>query len=160
MSLRPVDAASLIAEGFSAKAWHGPNLRSALRGVGVDEALWRAAPGRHCIWELALHCAYWKHRVIVRVSGERTRFPRPGANFPRLPVPADTAAWRADRELLEHTHERLVELVRGLTVTSLEDSPPRLRKVLRPQLVGIAFHDIYHAGQVRLLRRLFAQRAG
>ena len=47
-------------EAYEKKAWHGPNLRAALRGVTPDEAVRRPAPGRHTIWELAMHAAYWK----------------------------------------------------------------------------------------------------
>ncbi len=146
---------SLLAEGFDGKAWHGPTLRSALQGVRAEEALWRPGRGRHCIWEIVLHCAFWKLRVLGRVSGERERFPRPGANFPSLPQPADESAWRADCALLEAMHARLLRYV-GRTRKSELDAPfsakPGSR---RRQLIGIAFHDVYHAGQIRLLRRLY-----
>src|SRR5208337_1993659 len=50
----------MLAEGFARSAWHGPNLRQSLKGVRAKHAAWRPAHGRHNIWELALHAAYWK----------------------------------------------------------------------------------------------------
>jgi hypothetical protein len=50
-----------LAEAFHKKSWHGPNLRNALRGVTVKQAVWRPGVDRHNIWELAVHAAYWKY---------------------------------------------------------------------------------------------------
>ena len=61
------------------------------------------------------------------------------------------AAWSADKELLEREHRALREAMVKLQRT------PRWEKLL-PQLWGIAYHDIYHAGQIRLLRRLMGRK--
>jgi len=145
-----------IGEGYDRRAWHGPNLRVALRDVKLEEALWRPGPGRHSIWELVLHCAYWKHRVTVRVTGVRTKFGRTGADWPRLPPEPGESAWRADLALLEAAHERLLD-----ACSSAWPARPASRPGRSPldQLVGIAFHDVYHAGQIRLIRRMYGERA-
>ena len=58
----------------------------------VEQALWRPAPGRKCIWDLVVHIAYWKYTVRRHLAGgPQPRFPRSPANFPRLPEPADEA---------------------------------------------------------------------
>jgi DinB superfamily len=154
-----MDAGTLrrwIGEGYDRKAWHGPNLRSALRGVGPGEALWRPGPGRHSIWEIALHCAYWKHRVTVRVTGESTKFGRRGADWPVLPAEPDEGAWRADLALLGSVHAALLAACDG----GLTARPAgRAGRSPVDQLVGIAFHDVYHAGQIRLIRRMYRDRA-
>jgi uncharacterized damage-inducible protein DinB len=144
----------LLHEGFDAKAWHGPNLLAALRGVDADEATWRPAPERHNIREIAIHCAYWKLRVLARTTGDRERFPYPGADWARLPDRAGESEWRADRRYLSAVHERLVEAVMRLGAAELSASTGANGKSKATQLVGIAFHDVYHAGQIRLVRRL------
>ena len=48
----------LLDEAFDKKAWHGPNLRGAVRGVSSDEAAWRPSPDRHNVWEIMVHAAY------------------------------------------------------------------------------------------------------
>jgi hypothetical protein len=141
---------ALIDEGYSRKTWHGPNLRQSLKGVSAKQAAWRPAPDRHNIWELTLHAAYWKYVVRRKIEGgKRGSFVLQGSNFFNRPEQgkATEAAWRADRALLEKEHHALVEAIRKILPT------PRAKKLL-PALYGIAFHDIYHAGQIRLLRRL------
>jgi len=61
---------ALLAEGFTRSAWHGPNLQQSLKGVRAKQAAWRPAHGRHNVWELALHSAYWKYAVRRRIEGE------------------------------------------------------------------------------------------
>jgi len=141
---------ALLDEGYTKKTWHGPNLRQSLKGVTARQAAWRPAPGRHNIWELALHTAYWKYAVRRRIEGgKRGSFILNGSNFFTRPEEgkATEAAWRRDLALLEKEHQALESAVRRVLKT------PRAKKLL-PALYGVAFHDIYHAGQIRLLRRL------
>lgn len=144
-------------EAFAGPAWHGPTLWSALQGVTPAEALWRPAPERHCIWDLALHAAYWKYVARRRIAGgPRGAFARKGSNFPRLPHPADDAAWRADLDLLDEEHARLRDVVASLRTADLERKPTRARWTTADTIRGIALHDTYHAGQVQLLKALQA----
>ena len=141
---------ALLDEGYSKKTWHGPNLRQSLKGVTVRQAAWRPGSGRHNIWELTLHAAYWKYAVRRRLEGgKRGSFALKGSNF--FPRPqqgkATEAAWRADQTLLEKEHRAMVETI-GKVLKSSEAG----KKL--PMLYGVALHDVYHAGQIRLLRRL------
>jgi hypothetical protein len=145
---------ALLDYGFDRPAWHGPNLRGALRGLSAELAARRPAAGRHCIWELALHCAYWKYAACRRLTGEGARgsFPRRPSNFPRLPERPDAAAWAADLALLDETHRRLRAAVAAFPERRLSED---LGKTSALRLIGgIAAHDVYHAGQIRLLIKL------
>jgi uncharacterized damage-inducible protein DinB len=144
----------LLDEGFDTSGWHGPNLRGALRGLSAAQAVRRPAPGRHCIWEIALHCAYWKYAVRRRLSGvgPRGSFPRTPSNWPRMPERPDAAAWKSDLALLDEAHRLLRETVATFPVYRLGE---RLGKSTAGRLIyGVAAHDLYHAGQVRLLIKL------
>ncbi|HEM45638.1 MAG TPA: hypothetical protein ENO23_01200, partial [Alphaproteobacteria bacterium] len=69
-------------EAFDRSAWHGATLWGTLRAVRSEEAAWRPAPHRHSIWEIALHCAYWKYVVRRRLTGDRRRtFPLAGSDW-------------------------------------------------------------------------------
>jgi hypothetical protein len=141
---------ALLDEAYEKKTWHGPNLKQSLKGVPARQAAWRPGPGRHNIWEAALHTAYWKYAVRRRIEGgKRGSFVLKGSNFFARPEKgkATEAAWSADKKLLEREHRALRTAIAKVLRT------PRGAKFLR-QLYGVAFHDIYHAGQIRLLRRL------
>lgn len=145
----------MVDEAFERKAWHGPNLRGALRGVTAAQAAWRPGAGRHSIWELAVHAAYWKYAVRRRLTGEkRGSFALPGSNwFPR-PDAADAGAWRADVALLVREHRLLRDVVAGLKVKDLDGRSAGSRQSYATLICGIASHDLYHAGQISLLKRL------
>jgi hypothetical protein len=145
---------TLIDEAYEKHTWHGPNLKQSIRGVNAKQAAWRVAPGRHNIWEVTLHAAYWKYTVRRRIDGgKRGSFALKGSNFFARPEQGkrDETAWRADKDLLEREHRALRAAIDKVLRT------PRGMRLLR-QLYGIAFHDVYHAGQIRLLRRLMRGR--
>ena len=145
---------ALLDEAYDRPAWHGPNLRGALRGLSAEQAAWRPGPGRNSIWQIALHCAYWKYAVFRRLSGKGRRgsFPRKPSNWPALPAHLELESWRADLALLDEQHRRLQEDVAAI---SAERLGRRLGKSTAARLIyGIAAHDLYHAGQVRLLIQL------
>jgi len=138
----------IIDSGYDRKAWHGPNLRQSLRGVSAEDAAWRPAPGRHNIWEIAVHAAYWKYTVRRRLRGDpRGSFACKGSNW--FVRPSSLAlnkehAWLEDKRLLEQEHQKLREAI----------AQARSHRIPLEHIYGVAFHDIYHAGQIRLLRRL------
>jgi hypothetical protein len=145
-----------IDQAFGKKAWHGTNLRGSLRRVPAAEAAWRPGPGRHNVWELAVHCAYWKYAVWRQLTGERKgSFPIPGSNFfPRPEGAPSEEAWRADLKLLDGVHRKLRAAAAALTPRRLAATPEGSKVPARELLLGIASHDLYHAGQIQLLKRL------
>lgn len=141
---------NLLDEAFDKKSWHGPNLRGSIRGLTAEQAAWRPGPNRHNIWELTLHAAYWKYVARRRLTGEkRGSFGLPGSNFFVRPgADASHAAWKADIDILLGEHRKLRAVIAKLTAPSQAQA-----RLIR----GVAAHDLYHAGQIRLLRRLGPQ---
>jgi uncharacterized damage-inducible protein DinB len=146
----------LIDQAYDKKSWHGTNLRGSLRGLSAQEAAWRPTANRHNIWELAVHAAYWKYSVLRRLRGsERGGFPVKGSNwFLRPEGSPDEKAWKEDLALLARMHRELREAVEGLSDEALDQIPPGSKTRSDDLISGVAFHDIYHAGQIQLLKRL------
>ncbi|HUF12706.1 MAG TPA: DinB family protein [Longimicrobiales bacterium] len=149
---------ALLDEAFDRKAWHGPNLMGALRGVDAELAAWRPAPGRNTIWELTLHCAYWKNVVSGRIGGERPELPWPGANFPEVPAGADAREWSRSRRALRDAHRALRAAVEGLSDIEVASPGPGQKRPRLEHIRGAAFHDVYHAGQISLIARMGESR--
>ena len=146
-------------------AWHGgPTASGALRGVRAEQARWRPAPGRKCIWELTVHIAYWKYAVRRRLTGTSggpaaERFPRTPSNWARLPEPADERAWKADVELLRSEHQALIDAVTAVPLESYARPTRGGRRWTYGELIlGIAQHDAYHVGQIQLMKKLWNAR--
>ena len=163
MPRRPSDAAlaeqqlllTLLDQSYDKKSWHGPNLRGSLRGVTVEQAAWRPAADRHNIWEIAVHAAYWKYTVVRQITGEkRGSFPLSGSNwFPR-PDEVHGQTWQADLALLGAMHGRLRAAVASLPPDRLSAVPAGGKFTFAALLRGVALHDVYHAGQIQLLKPL------
>lgn len=137
-------------EAFDTQSWHGPNLRGSLRGVTAAKAAWRPAPGRHNIWEVTVHAAYWKYVARRRLTGaKRGTFAVKGSNWFERPSDMSEKAWKADVAMLVDEHRLLREAIANLLQRRAKPSPQALRLIR-----GIAAHDLYHAGQIQILKRL------
>lgn len=146
----------ILDEAFDRRSWHGTNLKGSIKGLTVEVAAWRPEPGRHNIWELVVHAAYWKYTVRRRLTGEpRGSFPLKGSNFfPRPEGPITEAALERDVRLLVGEHKSLRAAVAGLGSRDLGASVPSSKVTYRWLIRGAAAHDLYHAGQIQLLKRL------
>ena len=142
-------------EAFDRQSWHGTNMRGSLRGLTVDQALWRPAPDRHNAWEIAVHAAYWKYAAWRRLTGEkRGAFPRKGSNWFPSPTSPTEKHWKEDVALLGEFHRRLRKAVEDLVDDDLRRKAPGGKETIGRLVRGVAAHDLYHAGQIQLLKRL------
>ena len=156
-----IDLLPLLESAYAGPAWHGASLLGSFKGVTAEVALWRPGAGRPNVWEHVLHSAYARHRVMGRIDPSlRRRFPRKLARswWAASPVIADAAAraeaWRADRELLDEYQAGFLDLLQRAPAARLRTIRPGTKFTYGEEAAGIALHDTYHAGQIRLVLRL------
>ena len=153
----------LLDTSYNQASWHGVNLRGSLRRVSLEAAAWRPAPGAHNVWELMVHAAYWKYAAWRRLTGAEARLvsarglrtsssARP---TPPTPPGAPTSACSTPCTAISARPSR--PRPRARSDTRLPGS-----RVTRLRLItGVAAHDVYHAGQIQLLKKLYSlRRAG
>jgi hypothetical protein len=145
----------VIDQAFDHKSWHGAGLRGSIRGLSAAQAAWRPAPGRHNIAEHVLHAAYWKYTVRRRLREEgRGAFPLKGSNwFPRGDELTE-GRWKADLRLLVEAHTALRQSIASCDAAKLDTNLPDQAVTPFGLISGIAAHDLYHAGQIQLIKRL------
>src|SRR5262245_33294914 len=113
----------MVDQAFDHSAWHGTNLKGSIRGVSAKDAAWRPGKGRHNIWELVVHAAYWKYTVRRRLLGEkRGSFDLKGSNWFVRPEPGagSEEAWKKDVALLFATHVSLRRAIENLTSADMK----------------------------------------
>jgi DinB superfamily len=142
----------MLNEGYGSGAWHGPDLKSALGGVGAPLAFWRPGADRHNIAEIALHHAYCARNVRAQLSGrEAAPFVVDGSDW--FPVSAEgTLTWERIQDVVEAEQRQLAATVAAVEAGELQSplgEPARVELVL-----GITCHAVYHAGQIQLIKRL------
>lgn len=143
---------------FRGDPWYGDSVLGVVQSIGAREALAHPVPGVHSIWELVLHVTGWKREVLRRFQGAAAGAP-PEGDWPPLPGHAD-AAWRGTVAALTAAHEDLLAALRSSPPGHL-DSPVRdLRNrelgtglAQWQTLHGVLQHDVYHLGQIALLRK-------
>lgn len=149
-----------LARAFDRRSWHGTNLLGSIRRLDPKSAAWRPAPGRHNAWEIVVHAAYWKYRVVRLIAAEPpAAFTIPGSDWFSRPEEATERALKMDVELLLGWHRRLVAAVEALDPARLDERATSEWTYL-DFVAGAAAHDLYHAGQIQLLRRLRSGAAG
>jgi len=146
----------VVDRAYNRKSWHGTNLRGSLRGVTLAGSVWRPAPNRHNIGELVVHAAYWKYIVWRRLAGgERGSFALEGSNFFERSDATNGRRWKTDVALLGRTHRELREAIANLSPRALDRRAPGGTVTYRELVAGIAAHDLYHAGQIQLIKRMY-----
>lgn len=147
----------LLDQGFDHKAWHGPNLRGAIRRLSAAQAAWRPRPGRHSIAEIVVHCAYWKYAVRRKLRGDgRGSFALKGSNWFPQPDNLHEADWKQSVAILCEEHAALRAAVQSFDPRRLFRRAPKSRYTYSFLIQGAAAHDLYHAGQIQVLKRLQA----
>jgi uncharacterized damage-inducible protein DinB len=156
MNARLATLLDVIDRAYDVRSWHGPNLRGALRGLHAEEAARRPAPGCHNAWEIAVHCAYWKYRVayILDPTSPRT-FDEKGSDWIARPAGApDETVWKADLDRLGSWHALVRGGVESFDAARLDAPAGKNGFTYGDLITGIAAHDVYHAGQIRLVLRM------
>src|SRR5262249_13566780 len=135
--------------------WHGPNLRGAIRRLSAAEASWRPQPKRRSIADIVVHAAYWKYAVRRRLRGDkRGSFALKGSNWFELPSPLTEDQEREYIAILDARHRALRETVASFPAAQLRRPSPGSRYTAAALICGVASHDVYHAGQIQILKRL------
>jgi uncharacterized damage-inducible protein DinB len=140
----------LLHKAYHGPAWHGPAVGELLADVTAEQAAALPALGSHSIWALVLHITVWKEEVCRRLSGP-SRELTPEENWPPI---ADTseASWRASLDRLDASQRALEDATARLSDDQM--LAPAVDATRPPEKLvhAIIHHDLYHAGQIALLK--------
>lgn len=136
---------------FYGEAWHGSSVMELLKGVTATQAAAHPMPPAHSIWEVVNHITAWKGAVVRRLQGEEVEL-KGDKDWPPVKDPS-AASWRKTLAALEESHQRLEKAVAGLTDASLDSPVPNRDHNVYFMLHGVIQHDLYHAGQIALLKK-------
>ena len=139
---------------FSGDAWHGPSLMALLEGVSAEDAARRTVPQAHSIWEIVQHIGAWNAIVRRRLRDEIVKV-TPEMDWPALPEVSESA-WKRTVAQLKESREELRRAAAELSDTRLDEKPPTLPDSRYVLLHGLIQHDLYHAGQIAILKKACA----
>jgi uncharacterized damage-inducible protein DinB len=146
--------ADLLNRAFSGDAWHGDSLLEILDSVDAAQAAARPITGAHSIWELVLHIAAWDKAVLRRFDGTAVEL-ADADNFPHVQDSSDSA-WQKALGELRRAHQALIDAVRAIPDKKLQEKVPGkegAHYTFYYMLHGVVQHELYHAGQIALLKK-------
>ena len=148
---------------YSGDTWSGPSLTDTLQGLTAAEAASRPIPPAHSIWELTLHLTAWIDIVRRRVEENNLLELTDAQDWPVVPASANEAEWQQAQANLGQAHEKLLALVAQLQHRDLDRQLGTARDRSQGSgithyvlLHGLVQHNLYHAGQIALLRKAFS----
>lgn len=134
---------------FGGEAWYGPAFRNLLDGVSEQQANEHPIQGAHSIFELVVHVRTWMDVVARRIATSEEVLTTSVEDWSDL---AGTS-WAETLEELDHAQSRVVDAVARLSVERLEQKLPGQTRSIHAELLGLLQHNVYHAGQIALLKR-------
>ena len=144
--------ADQLQRAYRGSAWHGPSVREVLAGVTAAQAAVKPAPGAHCIWELVMHIGAWISTTRRRLAGD-TREVTAQEDWPAIES-GNVEAWQQTLATLDDEHNQLHQAVRSLPEAALKTRLEGTDYSVRFMLQGVIQHNLYHAGQIALAKKL------
>jgi uncharacterized damage-inducible protein DinB len=141
-----------LGKALEGDAWHGPSVLETLEGVTVEQAAAHPIAGAHSIWELVLHLCGAYDLVLRRLGGDGRQLTE-SEDWPSVPE-ARAENWSDSVRVLKQLNEDLREAIRSFPTEDL-DQPlvPEAPYTAYTQFIGITQHNLYHAGQIALLKK-------
>jgi uncharacterized damage-inducible protein DinB len=136
---------------MTGEAWHGPALFELLEGVSAEQASTHPMRGAHSIWEIANHIASWNRIVHQRLAGHAVDV-KPDMDWPPVWEASETE-WRRSLDMLRESRANLRGAVASLRDDELSLPPAGTEHSRYVTLHGVVQHDLYHAGQIALLKK-------
>jgi uncharacterized damage-inducible protein DinB len=142
-----------LRRAYEGQAWHGPSVREVLAGVTAAQAHARPLANAHSIWELVQHIAVWESVGRRRLEGDRAQI---DISSPEdWPPPDDTSeeAWEQAKAALDRGHQAFVEAIQRVPESRLDSPIFDGMSTVYVTLHGVIQHDLYHAGQMAMLKK-------
>jgi uncharacterized damage-inducible protein DinB len=136
---------------FSGEAWHGPSLQAVIEGISAEDASKHPVVNAHSIWELVNHVASWNSIVRRRLMGEVVALSHE-IDWPPVWEATDVA-WKRTLDHLAECRALLRKVVAGLGDDQLGERVADEEYSNYFMLHGLIQHDLYHAGQIAILKK-------
>jgi uncharacterized damage-inducible protein DinB len=149
--------ADQLKRAFEGEAWHGPSVLEIIEGITSQQASAHTFDGTHSIWELVLHIAAWERAILRRLHGDRAQLPAE-EDWPAVVITTDEA-WEETKQALNQGNHDLRAAILGVENSRLDQPIIEGMSSVYVTLHGIVQHDLYHAGQIAMLKKATSEGA-
>ena len=142
--------ADQLRRSVEGEAWHGPALLELLQDVTGVQAAARPVSGAHSIWDLTMHITTWMRTALKRLNGDASKV-SPQDDWPA--AEGGEEGWELAVGALELAADELIKKTEHLADDALSSVAPGEDYTLRFLLHGVVQHNLYHAGQIAVLKK-------
>ena len=147
--------ADQLKRAFEKDAWHGPSVLENLQGITAEQAQAKPINGAHGIWEIVLHISGWMKVAVPRMQGIKTSQPEEG-DWPAIKN-ATVTGWNQTLEEMQRNYDELMAAISKLSDEDLTKPVFEIPDYNYVLLHRIIQHNLYHAGQMAVLRKAISQ---
>ncbi len=142
--------------------WHGASVEEILTEINVEQAFHKPITSAHNIMELTLHLTAWTEEVLSRFESNPPALPKIGD----WPIPADRTEeyWTELKQNFFQVTLKLIAAIKSFTEAELDKIVGTERNTAigtgfsySGLILGLVQHNAYHAGQISLIKKTFAQ---
>lgn len=144
---------NLLQSTYEGEPWHGSSVKSIINGITPQQANTRVLTECHSIWELVLHITAWRNFAWQKLTGNSS-FDISSLEQDWPPVKqTDMDSWQAALQNLEQSQQSLIQVLKNTDDDKLNEVVPGRNYSFYVLLHGIIQHDLYHAGQIAMLKK-------
>lgn len=138
----------LLQRTYERHAWHGPAVKEVLENINAEQAKTRL-PGTHSIGELVAHMTAWRTFVTRKLEGDLDYKVADESNFPT------SISWPDALTELDVSQARLLAALTAFDASRLHEkvANAHFEYTYYTLMHGIIHHDLYHIGQIALIRK-------
>ena len=142
-------------EVFEGSPWYGESIQKTLKSIPYELVNEKRSPQEHSIADICLHMLNWRKFVIEKIKGHETFdiVLNTNADWEAEVFLESPQAWQKLQDALQASQLALVTLLRSKPEEWLEQQVAGKEYHNLYMLRGIMQHDIYHLGQIRLIKR-------
>jgi uncharacterized damage-inducible protein DinB len=143
-------------QAFEGGAWHGPPVSEIVAGISPGLAATRPGHGLHSIWAIVLHLIATQGLLLRRLDGDADAAQLPPAED--WPAVDDTSpdAWQSALDRLAANDRELRRRIAAYSAEQLDQPLVPGGSSAYNNFHGYVQHNLYHAAQIGLLRKLLS----
>jgi len=137
---------------YNGNPWLEVNLDNTLKNITAEQAYRKINPNLNTIWEIVNHLIQWRRNILERMQGEVIKTPDHNYFVPVLD-PSE-AAWEQSLQTLAKSQDSWNAFFEDFNDADLAKIYVNNGHTYYEHLHGIIQHDVYHLGQIVILKKL------
>jgi uncharacterized damage-inducible protein DinB len=143
-----------ISAVYNGQPWYGDNVFSFLSGISAERAAIKPERLNHSIAEIVCHMTAWRCFATEKMKGNAAYEVLDTELNWRKIMKLNEAEWKTIQDDLLKSQTELLQQIEQMPESMLVARVDGRKYNFRLMLQGIAQHDIYHAGQISMIKKL------